>query len=314
MARPKFAYFDGQIVPIEQATVSVMTHALNYGTAAFGGIRAYWNGDHKQLYIFRPVDHFARLKQSASLLFLPIPQSAEALRDVLVDLLRRENEHSDMYIRPLVYASEEGIGVRLHDVSAALTIWAMPFDRYVSKEEGLALGTVSWRRVDDASIPARGKVAGAYANSALAKSEAVMNGFDEALVLNQDGHVSEASAANFFMLRRGKVITPPVNANILEGITRHTVIHLLRHKLGMEVIERDVDRTEVYLAEEAFLTGTGVQVAAVTSLDRRKIGSGEMGPLVQRLREVFFKVVRGYDPEYQHWTQPVYLTEQVGVK
>lgn len=306
---PSYAYFRGRIVPIQEATVSVMTHALNYGTAAFGGLRGYWNADHRQLYVFRPLDHFARIRQSGKTLMLNVPQSAEELRDILCELLRKEGFHEDVYIRPLLYASEEGIGVRLHDVPSDLTIWAMPFLRYVSKEEGLALGTSSWRRVDDTAIPARGKIAGAYANSALIKSEAVLNGYDEALVLNQDGHVSEASAANFFIVRKGIAYTPPISANILEGITRDTVMKLLRQEMGMEVVEREIDRTEVYAAEEAFLCGTGVQIAAVVSVDRRTLGTGAMGSVVRRLRDLYFDVVRGNVEKYRAWNQPVYVEE-----
>jgi branched-chain amino acid aminotransferase len=309
--RPRFAYFRGQIVPIDEAKVSIMTHALNYGTAVFGGLRGYWNAEQEEMFIFRPVDHFTRLKQSADILMMNVPESAETLRDILVALLRQENFREDVYIRPLAYMSEEGIGVRLHDVPNELSIWAMPFGRYVSKEEGLHIGTSSWRRVDDTSIPARGKVSGSYANSALIKSEALLNGFDEALVLNQDGHVSEASAANFFMYRKGKLITPPLSANILEGITRNTIITLVQEQMGIEVVEREIDRTEIFSADEAFLCGTGVQVAAITRLDHRNIGKGEMGPFVQQLRNVFFAAVKGRTPQYRAWLHPVFSTEAI---
>jgi branched-chain amino acid aminotransferase len=311
-SNPQYAYFKGQIVPIAQAQVSVMTHALHYGTAVFGGLRGYWNAAHEQLYIFRPYDHFVRLKESANLLLMPLEESAEDLTKILAELLRTEGFRGDVYIRPLVYKAHEGIGVKLHDLEHELTMFAFPFGRYVDKEEGLALGTASWRRVDDTSIPARGKIAGSYVNGALAKTEAIQNGYDEAIVLNQDGHVSEASAANLFMLRRGVVITPPINANILEGITRHTVMTLLRDELGIQVVEREIDRTELYNAEEVFLCGTGVQVAAVTSVDRRKVGSGAMGEVVQQLRSVFFDVVRGENAHYAPWLHAVYAEAAVG--
>ncbi len=311
MPGPRYAFFKGQIVPIEQAKVSVMTHALHYGTAAFAGMRAYWNDDEHQLFVFRPIDHFTRFKQSASLLMIDLPYTPEQLRDILVELLRREDYHENIYIRPLVYKSEEGIGVRLHKLSGDFTMFALPFGNYLEHEEGLSVCFSTWRRVDDNAIPARGKVAGSYVNSALAKSEASLNGFDEALVLNQDGHIAEASAANFFMIRKGKVVTPPIHANILEGIVRGSLITLFNEVLHMEVVERDIDRTEIYSAEEAFLCGTGVQLAAITSVDHRPIGSGKLGPVVGELRRLFFDMVQGKLPQYRHWVQPIYSAEPV---
>lgn len=310
MSYPRFAFFQGQIVPIEQATVSITTHALNYGTAAFGGVRAYWNAQKHDLFIFRPVDHFTRLLESARLLFMNIPYTAEQMRDILVELLRREDYHEDVYVRPLVYVSLSGIGVKL-DLPSDFSMFAIPFGGYVDNEEGLHLGTSSWRRVDDTAIPARGKIAGAYANSALIKTEALKNGFDEALVLNNDGHISEASAANIFMIRRGQAVTPPISSNILEGITRRTMMILLKDELGIPVVEREIDRTELYNADEVFLCGTGVQIAAVTKVDHRNIGAGVMGDAVRQLRRIFFETVRGNMPQYAAWNQAVYAPEVV---
>lgn len=310
-AMPRHAFFEGKIVPIEQANVSVMNHALNYGTAVFGGLRGYWNTEKGQMYVFRPLDHFTRLLESGKMMMMNLPYTAAQLRDTLIELLRVENFREDVYIRPLAYKSLNGIGVRLHDIPDSLTIFAMPFGRYVDAEEGLKVGTSSWRRVDDTSIPARGKISGSYANSALIKSEAILNGFDEAIVLNQDGHVSEASAANLFLVRGGKILTPPVSANVLEGITRRTIIQLVREQMGLEVIEREIDRTELYNAQEAFLCGTGVQVAAITSVDHRTLGDGKMGPIVQELRRVYFDTVRGKFPQYADWLQPIFAEEAI---
>ncbi len=311
MDYPRFAYFEGRIVPIEQAKISVMTNALNYGTAAFGGLRGYWNSDEGQLFIFRPLDHFTRLLQSAKLLLMNAPYTPEQLTQITTDLLRQEDYHEDIYIRPLVYKSSVGIGVRLHDLDDDLTIFAMPHGDYLGKLEGVRVGVSSWRRVDDNAIPARGKLAGAYVNSALIKTDAIMNGFDEALVLGQDGHVAEGSAENFFMVRNGTVITPPITANILEGITRRSVITLLTETLGGPVIERDIDRSELYIAQEAFFCGTGVQIAAISEIDHRPIGTGKIGPITRDLRTLFFEVVRGKVPEYRQWNQPVYMSESV---
>ncbi|WP_343421890.1 branched-chain amino acid transaminase [Candidatus Flexifilum breve] len=304
--KPKFAFFEGKIVPIEDAKISVMTHAFNYGTGVFGGLRGYWNDDENQLFVFRPHDHFERLTQSASLLRINVPHSVPQLVGILNELLRTEGFRENVYIRPLAYKSTEMIGVRLHDVDDEITMFAMPFGRYVEKEEGLHVGFSSWRRVDDNAIPARGKITGAYANSALIKSDAVLAGYDEALVLNEDGHLAEASAANLFIVRKGVVYTPPVESNVLEGIVRRSLITLMRDELGLDVVERNVDRTEVYIADEMIMCGTGVQVAAVTRVEHRAIGSGQMGPITRKVRDLFFDVVRGRVDKYREWLTPVY--------
>lgn len=306
MALPKYAFFKGRIVPYSEAKVGVLTHTFNYGTGIFGGLRGYWNEEAKQLYVFRPLDHFERFHESAKLLYMQVPYTKEELVQAVLDLLRAENYRTDCYIRPLGYFSDEVIGVRLFDLTTEVTIAAIPFGAYLSNEEGLHMGTSSWVRIEDNMIPARGKINGAYVNSSLSKTEAHHNGFDEALVLNRNGHVAEASAANFFMIRRGIACTPPVTDNILEGIIRRTVIQLLREELGIETIERTIDRTEIYLAEEAFLCGTGVQLAAIAKVDHRPIGAGKMGPITQKLRQLYFAVVRGSVAKYRDWCIPVY--------
>jgi len=303
---PSYAFFNGDIVPIEEAKISVMTHALNYGTGAFGGIRAYWNDDVQELYVFRPLDHFKRLLNSGKLLLMDLPYTPESLLNILLELLQKEGYQQDTYIRPLIYKSSEGIGVRLHELDCALTIFAVPFGSYIEDEEGARVTFSSWRRVDDNSIPARGKITGAYANSALIKTDAALSGFDEALVLNQDGHISEGSAENFFLIRDGVAVTPPIHANILEGITRRTVMQLLTDELGIPVEVRDIDRTEVFVADEAFFCGTGVQVVAIAEVDHRRIGTGKIGPIVRQLRDLYFNVVRGKVSRYCHWNVPVY--------
>ncbi|MEQ8673034.1 MAG: branched-chain amino acid transaminase [Aggregatilineales bacterium] len=310
-AKPKYAFFDGSIVPLADAKVSVMTHALNYGTGVFGGLRGYWNDDEEQLFVFRPLDHFKRFVQSAQLMRINLTQSPQQLTDILLELLRTEAFQENCYIRPLAYKSTEMIGVRLHDVDDALTIFALPFGRYVANEEGAHVGFSAWRRVDDNAIPARGKVTGAYANSSLIKSDAILAGYDEALVLNEDGHVSEVSSANLFIVRDGVAITPPIYSNILEGITRRSMMQLLHDELGVEVVERNIDRTEVYLADEIFMCGTGVQIAAITKVEHRKIGTGEMGDTTQNLRDLYFNVVQGKVEKYRDWLTPVYQKEAI---
>ena len=306
MDEPQFAYFEGKIVPFGEAKVSVATHALNYGTAVFGGLRGYWNEEQKRLFVFRPWDHFHRLLHSARLLCMEVSHDEESLIQIMLDLLRAEKWQRDIYIRPMFYKSDTGIGVRLHDLKDDLTIWSVPFLKYVKNDTSAHVTISSWRRIDDNVIPARGKVSGAYVNSALVKTDAARSGFDEALVLDQNGHVSEGSAMNVFMVRDGTVITPPVTENILEGITRRTVIELAKRELGLTVVERPIDRTEVYLCEEFFLTGTAAQITAATRVDYRNIGTGEMGPVAARLRELFIDIVRGCLPAYQDWNTPVY--------
>jgi branched-chain amino acid aminotransferase len=304
---PSYAYFQGKIVPIEEAKVSVMTHALHYGTGAFGGIRAYWNDSDDELYIFRPLDHFKRVLNSAKMLLMDLGHTPESMLDILIQLLRKENYRGEnVYIRPLIYKSSPKIGVRLHDLDADLTMFALPFGSYIENEEGSRVTFSSWRRIDDNTIPARGKITGAYANSAFIKTDAALAGFDEALVLNQDGHIAEGSAENFFIVRDGVVITPPIHANILEGITRRSVIQLIQEELNLEVQIREIDRTEVFIADEAFFCGTGVQIVAIAEVDHRKVGDGKMGPVVRDLRQLYFDVVRGRVPRYCHWNMPVY--------
>lgn len=306
MALPNYAFFNGRIVRYGEAKVGVLTHGLNYGTGVFGGIRAYWNENLQQLFIFRPHDHFRRFLESTKLLRMEFPYSETDLTRVLIDLLRAENHKTDCYVRPIAFYSDELIGVRLHDLTPALAIVAIPFGRYVEHEEGSHVTISSWRRVDDNMIPARGKITGSYINSAFAKTDAQRAGFDETIMLNQDGHICEGSAENIFVLRNGVVMTPPITDNILEGITRQTIISLLRDKLGMNVAERSIDRSEIYLAQEIFFTGTGAQITAITRVDYRPIGTGHMGPVTKKLREVFFDVVRGHEEKYKHWCVPVY--------
>ncbi len=306
MTLPKFAFFKGRIVPYSDAKVGILTHTFNYGTGIFGGLRGYWNSDAKQLYVFRPLDHFQRFLESARLMCMTLKYTKEDLTRAVIDLLRAEDYRTDCYIRPIGFFTDEVIGVRLHDLTGDVTIASIPFGAYLANEDGLQVGTSSWTRLEDNMIPARGKIAGAYVNSSFSKTEAHNNGYDEALVLNQNGHVAEASAANFFMIRRGVAVTPPVTDNILEGIIRRTVMQLLRDELGVEVVERSIDRTEVYLAEEAFFCGTGVQMAAIAYLDHRPIGAGKMGPITQALRKLYFDVVRGCIPKYREWCAPVY--------
>ena len=306
MDLPVNAYFNGKIVPYTEAKVGVLTHGLNYGTAAFAGNRAYWNEDEQQLFIFRPFDHYRRFLNSAQLLCMEFDHTPESLTQTTIELLHKDGHRCDVYIRPLAYKADEIVGVKLHDLHDEVSIVALPFDRYVANDTDAHVTISSWRRVDDNVIPARGKISGAYVNSAFIKTDALRSGFDEALVLTQEGHISEGSAMNIFMARDGVLVTPPITENILEGITRGTIMELARQELGLTIVERPIDRTEVYLCDEIFLTGTAAQVTAVTRVDHRLVGAGVMGAIATRLRQVFNDVVRGSVPKYRHWNTPVY--------
>jgi branched-chain amino acid aminotransferase len=304
---PRYAYFRGKIVPYKQAKVGVLTHALNYGTAAFGGLRAYWNPGQEQLFLFRPHDHYQRLLHSSRLLRMQLDETPESLTQKTIELLHREGYRREVYIRPLAYIADEIIGVKLHGLTYEITIVALPFEKYVPNDSNAHVTVSSWRRVDDNMIPARGKISGAYVNSSLIKTDALQAGFDEALVLNQNGHISEGSAMNIFMVRGNEVITPPVTDNILEGITRRSIMQLIRDELQLPVVERPIDRTEVYICDELFLTGTAAQVVAVTRVDFSPVGSGAMGQVAARLRELFDQIVRGDVEKYHAWNYAVYM-------
>jgi branched-chain amino acid aminotransferase len=285
-----------------------MTHGFNYGTGCFEGIRAYWNEEEKQLLIFKLQEHYERFLHSSRILMMDLPFIAERLSEITLELLRMEGYREDTYVRPLAYKADEVIGVRLHNLREEVAIFATPFGRYIESEEGANVAVSSWRRIDDNSVPARAKITGAYINSAFAKTEATLNGFDEAIVLTNDGHVSEGSAENLFIVREGKLITPPVTENILEGITRKVIIGLAREEMGLQVVERQIDRTELYVAEEVFLCGTGVQVVAIAQVDRRPVGTGKLGPIVKALRDLYFDIVRGKVRKYRSWCTPVYVS------
>ncbi len=302
-----YAYFEGDYVPLAEAKISVMTHAFAYGTGCFEGIRGYWSDEHQQLYIFRLSEHHLRLLNSAKTLMMDTSSySVERLNQLTVELVRRCNLRQDVYIRPTFYKSSEEIGVRLHNLRNDLSIIIQPFGNYIDIDRPLKAGVSSWRRIDDNMMPARSKLTGAYVNSAFAKTEAILNGFDEAIMLTVDGHVAEGSAENLFMVRDGKLITPPITDNILEGITRVTMITLAREQLGLEVVERSIDRTELYVADELFLTATGAQIAIVGSVDHRAVGGGGVGPIAAAMQRIYFDVVRGKLPQYSAWLTPVY--------
>ena len=301
-----WVFHDGEFGRYNDIRLGLMTHALHYGTGVFEGLRAYWNPKQEQLHLLQAPAHYERLRRSANVMRMTVPHSTEELVNFTVELLRRNQFKSDVYIRPLLYTSSEDIGVRLHNLNHSFFIYAIPFGNYVEIEAGIRCMVSTWRRVPDQSLPARAKVTGAYAQSALAKSEAVESGYDEAIVLTVDGHVSEGSAENLFMLKDGVFVTPPVTDDILEGVTRTLLMRVIKDELGMQVLERSIDRTELYTCDELLLCGTGAQISPVIEVDRRPVGNGKVGEFTQELQNIYFGAVRGETPKYKDWTIPIY--------
>jgi branched-chain amino acid aminotransferase len=297
-------YFEGDWVPMRDAKVSIMTHAFMYGTATFEGIRAYWNADQGQLYGLKLREHVERIRQSCRILLMQDVPSVDELTGLIVETVRRNGFREDAYIRPSFYKSTSAIGVRLHELENELYIIALPFGNYIDTDSGVRVMTSSWRRNADEALPARGKIVGGYVNMAFQKTEAELNGFDEAIVLTAGGHVNEASAANVFVIRDGVALTPPVSDDLLEGVTRKAIMELLGNE-GIPVEVRSIDRSELYVADEMFLCGTGVQVSSVVEVDHRPVGSGAIGPIGRLVRDRYFDAVRGRLPEYAHWLTPI---------
>ncbi len=301
----QYSYFEGKIVPAEDAKVSIQTHALQYGTAVFGGIRGYYNKAQDNLFIFRIHDHFTRLLNSAKIMQIQFDKTPQELVDITLELVRVSGYRENIYIRPYLYTSALQLSPRFHDVKADIAIYILQLNDYLDTKNGLKTMVSSWRRIDDTTIPTFSKASGGYVNSALAKSEAVQNGCDEAIFLDSRGLVSEGSAENLFLVRDGKLITPSLSSSILEGITRKSILEIARN-LKIEVVERDVSRSELYISDELFFSGTGVQVAWISEVDRRKIGSGSIGSITEMVQNLFFKIVTGEEKEYMKWLVSVY--------
>ena len=302
----KIAYFEGNYVPIADAQVSILAHAFNYGTGIFEGIRGYYNADEDNIYIFRLFEHIDRLVRNCSVMCMDIPESLEEIENICVEVVKQSGFREGVYIRPIIYKSEHNLGPKIHGLESRLCCWSMALGDYVDVESGLNVAVSTWRRLSDNAIPSRVKSTGSYINSALARSECNQNGFDEAIVLREDGSVAEGSAMNIFMILDDVLITPPPTADLLVGITRNTVMELAREELGMHVVERPISRTELYVCDELFFTGTGAQVAPVRSVDRRLIGDGSPGPRSKQLQELYFDVVQGKVEKYRDWCTPVF--------
>ena len=298
----QIVYFDGQFLAEEQARVPLATHALQYGTGCFEGIRGYKTADRK-IAIFRPKEHFERLLRSAKILRINVSQSADELVEAAKDLLRKNQITEDIYLRPFAFKSGTEISPKMLGVKDSLAIYTVKIGQYLAKDQAIKVCTSSWRRMPDAVLPSRAKVSGAYITSSLAKTEALENGFDEAIFLTLEGKVSEGSGENLFMVRNGQLVTPDVSQSILEGITRASVIELVKSELNLEVIERPIDRSELYIAEEVFLTGTAAEITAVGFVDQRIVDKGEIGPITKKLQDLFNSIVRGQNEKFQSWLE-----------
>jgi branched-chain amino acid aminotransferase len=295
-----------QFVDDADATINVRAKAFNYGLGCFGGVRAYWDERQGELFVFRLADHVERLLESARILGLEPPVSGDEIAQAIVEVLRRNDARQDYYIRPLLFVDSDELSPTLTDVPVSLSVYCLPLGRYFTSESIRACVS-SWRRVADNAIPARAKPTGAYLNSALARAEAKRNGFDEAIVLTEGGEVSEASAAHLLLVRRGELVSPPSTADNLEGITRRSILELAAAPpLGLRVVERTISRTELYVADEVFLSGTAAEVTPIASIDHRKIGRGVPGPVTQAIAERFRSVARGGDAKFASWLTPVW--------
>jgi branched-chain amino acid aminotransferase len=302
---PPYVYYKKQFMPLEDAKMSILTHALHYGTGCFDGIRGNWNEEEGELYLFRVKEHFELLRNGCRILRINLSLTVDEMVKLTVETVAKSNYREGVYIRPVAYKSQEAIGVRLHNLEDDFFLIVSTLPAYIDTEKGVRCCTSSWRRIDDTMIPARAKTTGIYVNSALAKTEANERGFDEAIMLTMDGHVSEGSGENIFLVHEGKLITPPSADNILIGITRQTVIQIAREELGLETVERSIDRSEMYICDEAFFTGTAAHVAPIIEIDERPVGDGSIGPISKRLQEIYFRIIEGNYPKYMHWCTPV---------
>ena len=295
------AFLNGEYVPLENAKVGIMTHALHYGTAAFEGIRGNWNPDDGKTYMFKLREHYERMLRGCKMLWIEVPYTIDELCQITVEVVERSGHQQDLYIRPVAFKAQEMVAnLNLRSLSDGFFCLAVPFGAYIDSDGAIDCCVASYRRIDDTMVPPRFKLSGLYLNSILAKTDAVAAGFDEAIMLNMDGHVCEGTGENIFVVHGGVIATPTLESNVLPGITRDTIIALARNELGMTVEERPVDRSELYTADEVFLTGTAAHVQGVGTVDHRPVGAGGIGPVTKQLQDLYFPIVRGQNPAYLH--------------
>ncbi len=306
MSTQDLVFMDGEYVDMDKATIPVRNHAFLYGTSVFEGIRAYYNAEENQMYAFRVKEHMERIINSAKIMHMQCKYSVEELCEIAKEILKRNNYKTDAYLRPQIYKNALKIGPGLLDNPDSLLMFTIPLGNYFGTDKGLNVCVSNWRRNDDNAIPPRAKVTGSYANTALIITDAKLAGFDDAIVLSQDGHVTEGSAMNLFLVQNGKLVTTKMTDNILIGVTRNTIIEIAKEELGIETIEREIDRTELYISDEAFFCGTGAQVSPISSIDHRSLGNGEVGSITKQIQKIYFDVVRGKVKKYNKWCTPIY--------
>lgn len=302
----KYAFLNDKIVPFNEAKISIMTHAFNYGTAVFEGIRGYWNDNLKKMFILRMKEHYERLQKSASAIRIDLKYSLDEMLAITLDLASRNAYQQDIYIRPIAYKSQEKIGLGLKGVDDSFCLFIAPFGTYFQIDEGLKVCISPWRRIPPECLPLGCKLNGAYVNSSLAKSDALERGFDEAILLSTDGTVAEGSGENIFIVKDNKLITPPLIEIILPGITRQSMLELAKNEMKIETVERFIQRDELFSADELFFCGTGAEISPIIEVDGRKIKDGKAGPITKKLKELYFKAVKGDDPKYSGWVTPAY--------
>jgi len=306
VTKTRYAFFNGKIVLIDDAKISIRSSIIHYGTGIFEGIRAYYNKENNKSYMFRVIEHYQRMINNAKIIAMDIPYTADELRDFTIELLKKENYMSDTYIRPLAYYASENILEKLNSTDYGFFIYTFPMQAILDLDEGLNVCVSSWTRLNDNVIAPRGKICGGYVNISLVNYEAKQNGYDDGIILTANGHVSEGGGQNIALIRGNKFIAPPVSDDILEGITLDSLITIIKENdLGLEVVRRSIDRTELYICDEALYCGTGAQVTPLVTIDKRKVGDGKVGKYTKILQDIFFDIVRGKNKKYKHWCMPV---------
>lgn len=306
MTEQEYFYIDGEYVKSQDATIPVLNHSFLYGTCVFEGIRAYYNKEENQLYAFRMKEHFERLLNSGKIMRMYTDKSVDELCEIAKETFKRSNYHCDAYMRPQIYKKAQSVCPSVLGMPDGLMMLTLKLGDYCDLEKGLRVCVSSWKRSDDNAIPPRAKISGCYANTALIVSDAKAMGFDDAIVLGPDGHVTEGSAMNLFLVQNGKLVTSNITDNILIGVTRNTVIELAKNELGIETVERPIDRTELYISDEAFYCGTGAQISPITEIDNRPVGDGKVGEIAKKIQALYFDTVKGKVEKYKKWCTPIY--------
>ncbi len=301
-----YAYIRKKFCKNEEAVIPIQSKVVQYGLGVFTGIRGHWNAKHKNVYLFRLEDHFDRLTDAAKITGLTFDYTYPQFKKVILDLIKKNNISEDLYVRPTLYAASTALTPRFDNPDDDLAIYIISLKDYFDTENGLNVCVSTWRRFDDDMFSTKAKITGAYANSALSKTEAVQNGYDEGIFLNRDGKVCEASGANIFAVKDGIFYTPPLSANNLNGITRRSLIELIRKELKLTLSEEEFDRSTLYTFDELFFSGTAAKVAWIRTVDKRVIGDGKMGPLTKKLKTLFDEISHGNNSKYSKWLTKVY--------